>query len=164
MDRRDLACWNCGELAVNEPLPLSRHAACQHCFEMLHCCVMCRHFDPSSRPTCQHDLADPPRESDSANFCDYLSPHFGRDRSSRRQGNGAAASLAQLFAEAMEMKSRHSPSCALPDSNTSGRRRGGWMGGDMAPTDANPAFAPLNANLGAWTRCWGLGLAFWGLD
>ncbi len=59
MDRRDLACWNCGELAVNEPLPLSRHAACQHCFEMLHCCVMCRHFDPSSRPTCQHDLADP---------------------------------------------------------------------------------------------------------
>ena len=99
MNRRDLACWSCGELAVNEPLPLSRHAACQHCFEMLHCCVMCRHFDPSSRPTCQHDLADPPRESDSANFCDYLSPHFGRDRSSRRQGNGAAASLAQLFGD-----------------------------------------------------------------
>ena len=99
MNRRDLACWNCGELTVNEPLPLSRHAACQHCFEMLHCCVMCRHFDPSRRPTCQHDLADPPRESDSANFCDYLSPHFGRDRSSRRQDNGAAASLAQLFGD-----------------------------------------------------------------
>ena len=60
---------------------------------------MCRHFDPSRRPTCQHDLADPPRESDSANFCDYLSPHFGRDRSGRRQDNSAAASLAQLFGD-----------------------------------------------------------------
>jgi len=60
---------------------------------------MCRHFDPSGRPTCQHELADPPRESDSANFCDYLSPHFGRERSSRRQSNNAAASLAQLFGD-----------------------------------------------------------------
>ena len=99
MNRRDLACWNCGELAVNEPLPLSRHAACQHCYEMLHCCLMCRHFDPSGKPTCQHDLADAPRESDSANFCDYLSPHYGRKRSSGRSENSATTSLAQLFGD-----------------------------------------------------------------
>ena len=74
MNRRDLACWNCGELAVNEPCPYLVTPPVSIVLKQT--VWMCRHFDPSRR-TCQHDLADPPRESDS-NFCDYLSPHFGR--------------------------------------------------------------------------------------
>ena len=101
MTSTGLTCWNCGE-SSEEPLPLSRHAACQHCFEMLHCCRMCRHFDPKQRPACQHDLADPPRESEIANFCDFLAPRRGLQGSKSLRDQHASAKLSALFGDAPE--------------------------------------------------------------
>ena len=103
MTKSSIACWNCGE-SCDEPLPLSRHAACQHCFEMLHCCLMCRHFDPHQRPACQHDLADPPRESDSANFCDFLTPRRGLQGRQSARDQKASAKLSALFGDASDIE------------------------------------------------------------
>ena len=63
---------------------------------------MCRHFDPKQRPACQHDLADPPRESESANFCDFLAPRRGLQGSKSLRDQHASAKLSALFGDAPE--------------------------------------------------------------
>lgn len=69
-----LVCWNCGESLEQLPLPISRHAHCESCFEVLHCCSMCVHYTPNQSPYCDHDLTEPPATKDTANFCEYFSP------------------------------------------------------------------------------------------
>jgi hypothetical protein len=71
---------------------------------MLHCCLMCRHFDPDQRPACQHDLADPPRESDSANFCDFLTPRRGLQGRQSARDQKASAKLSALFGDAPDIE------------------------------------------------------------
>jgi len=65
---------------------------------------MCRHFDPHQRPACQHDLADPPRESDSANFCDFLTPRRGLQGGKSARDQNASAKLSALFGDAPEIE------------------------------------------------------------
>ena len=72
-------------------------------------------------------------------------------------GRFEAGSLSTFFSKSNLQKSKIPP---LPR----GVALGGQRGEVMTPTDANPAIASLNANLGAWVGNWGLGLAFWGLD
>ena len=69
-----LICWNCGESLADVPLPVSRHANCASCFEVLHCCRMCRHYLPNKTPYCGDERADPPTVKENANFCDYFEP------------------------------------------------------------------------------------------
>lgn len=71
-----LVCWNCGAGLDDIPRPISRHASCPACFNELHCCRLCRHFDPGASMTCHEDRADPPLQKENANFCDYFSPRF----------------------------------------------------------------------------------------
>jgi hypothetical protein len=65
---------------------------------------MCRHFDPDQRPACQHDLADPPRESDSANFCDFLTPRRGLQGRQSARDQKASAKLSALFGDASDIE------------------------------------------------------------
>ena len=69
-----LACWLCGADLSNVPRPISRHATCDACFNELHCCRMCRHYDPQKTMQCFEDRADPPLQKENANFCDFFSP------------------------------------------------------------------------------------------
>ena len=69
-----LACWNCGQSLASEPLPISRHAQCEKCFEVLHCCRLCRFYDTSRPQGCDNDLADPPSVKEAANFCEFFDP------------------------------------------------------------------------------------------
>lgn len=69
-----LVCWNCGESLEGIALPISRHANCAACFEMLRCCRMCLHYESDKRPYCDHERADPPVVKETANFCDYFAP------------------------------------------------------------------------------------------
>lgn len=71
---QSLNCWHCGKSLDDVPRPISRHANCDHCFEVLHCCRMCLHYDSERRPYCDHDLADPPEVKENANFCEYFKP------------------------------------------------------------------------------------------
>ncbi|MBO6657098.1 MAG: hypothetical protein JJ934_09395 [Pseudomonadales bacterium] len=92
-----LVCWNCGASLDDIPRPISRHANCSKCFEVLHCCRMCRHYMPDKRPYCDHDRAEPPVEKESANFCDYFKPTNRYSESDASKGDRAKSDLDALF-------------------------------------------------------------------
>ena len=56
------------------PLPISRHSQCPNCFNDLHCCRLCEHYDPERTAYCFEDRADPPIQKENSNFCDYFRP------------------------------------------------------------------------------------------
>lgn len=97
----EVVCWNCGASLKDIPRPISRHANCPKCFEVLHCCRMCRWYAPGRPADCDHDRADPPVEKESANFCDYFSPIAGAyaEEEGRRK-SGAKSKLDSLFGDA----------------------------------------------------------------
>lgn len=73
-----LTCFNCGSSLADEPLPISRQATCSQCFYELHCCRLCRYYDPRNITRCLEDRADPPVQKEVANFCEYFDPAPGR--------------------------------------------------------------------------------------
>ena len=83
----ELVCWNCGTDLKGVPRPISRHVYCPECYEVLHCCRMCRHYAPSIQGECDHDEADPPVQKESPNFCSYFKPRFDafEDKEGRRK-------------------------------------------------------------------------------
>lgn len=69
-----LKCWNCGHLLKDVPQPISRHANCANCFEVLRCCRMCLHYRDLDHIKCAEDRADPPVIKENANFCEFFKP------------------------------------------------------------------------------------------
>lgn len=98
-----LLCWQCGQTLKDLLLPISRHANCQACYEVLHCCRFCRFYHPQSRNCCDEDRADPPQNKESANFCEYfdVNPNAFHDAPNANQANSNApkSKLNALFGE-----------------------------------------------------------------
>lgn len=92
----NLCCWNCGNDVSDEPMPLSRQASCQKCGEFLHCCKLCSQFAPGRSGDCDNELADPPTDKTSANFCEYFIPNAHLNVSGSKPSD-AEAKLAALF-------------------------------------------------------------------
>ncbi len=93
-----LLCWNCGENLDDIPRPISRHASCPQCFNELHCCRMCRHYDPKRTMQCFEDRADPPLQKENANFCDFYAPKSDAfETSTKTRSSSAKAELDALF-------------------------------------------------------------------
>lgn len=93
-----MVCWNCGQGLDDIPLPISRHATCGTCFNELHCCRLCRHFDPVRNIQCFEDRADPPLRKENANFCDFFSPSTSAHHANTTTKSDAARSeLDALF-------------------------------------------------------------------
>lgn len=108
-----LGCWNCGASLDDIPRPISRHANCSACFEVLHCCRMCRHYTPEKRPYCDHERAEPPVEKESANFCDYFKPANRFSEKELDRSDQAKSDLDALFgggdpAESVDVESLES--------------------------------------------------------
>ena len=95
----DLVCWNCGGSLSDIPRPISRHVNCSYCFEVLHCCRMCRHYEPEKRPYCDHERAEPPIEKTNANFCDYFRAANRYDTSVASRSSKASSDFDALFGE-----------------------------------------------------------------
>ncbi|MEM7080127.1 MAG: hypothetical protein AAF513_16015 [Pseudomonadota bacterium] len=94
-----LACWNCGASLDDIPQPISRHAACGACFNEVHCCRMCQHYDPDKTTSCFEDRADTPLQKENANFCDFFKPAHNVCRLERKASNSNARdALDALFA------------------------------------------------------------------
>jgi len=94
-----LICWNCGHDLSDEPLPISRHATCDKCAEVLHCCRFCEHFERGRPGDCDNELADPPNEKTGANFCEFFKPNrtaFGGASDANKQ---TQAKLNSLFGD-----------------------------------------------------------------
>ncbi len=69
-----LICWKCGASLKEVRFPLSRRAECPACHAELHVCRMCVHYNPRVSDHCDEPLAEHPRETGRANFCDYFKP------------------------------------------------------------------------------------------
>ena len=93
-----LVCWNCGTSLDDVPRPISRHATCSACFNELHCCRMCKHFDPQRNMQCFEDRADPPLQKENANFCDFFAPASGAFQArTQSKASSARSELDALF-------------------------------------------------------------------
>jgi hypothetical protein len=75
--KKSLVCWRCGAAIKAEQLPISRLERCHACEADLHACRLCRHYNVRMTGYCDHDHADPPRERERANFCQYFKPRPG---------------------------------------------------------------------------------------
>ena len=109
-----LNCWNCGETLADVPLPISRHAHCASCFEVLRCCSMCQHYRDLDHTKCAEDRADPPVIKENANFCEFFRPDRNAFNPNVTQANGAAKSrLDALFGGDTEVE----PADDWPENN-----------------------------------------------
>lgn len=96
----NLVCWNCGDSLEGLPQPLSRHDHCPGCFEVLHCCRLCRHFNLDAVDGCREDRAEPPINKAEANFCDYFEPvALGLNARDLKPARDAAQKLEKLFSD-----------------------------------------------------------------
>ena len=109
-----LNCWNCGKTLADVPLPISRHAHCTSCFEVLRCCRMCQHYRDLDHTKCAEDRADPPVIKENANFCEFFRPDRNAFNPNVTQANGAAKSrLDALFGGDTEVE----PADEWPENN-----------------------------------------------
>lgn len=69
-----LVCWKCGTSLKDVPMPLSRISECLACRAELHVCRLCGFFDPRKAESCSEQRADPPKDKQRANFCEYFQP------------------------------------------------------------------------------------------
>ena len=115
----ELLCWNCGHDLADVPRPISRHATCDSCFNELHCCRLCRHFDPADNMQCFEDRADPPLQKENANFCDFFSPKSGAFKArTADRSDSARANLDALFGEAAEEDTREEGEMQKPTTES----------------------------------------------
>jgi hypothetical protein len=95
-----LVCWKCGGSLKELTLPLSRRDDCPHCAAELHVCRLCRHYAPTLIGLCRHDYADPPRDKDRANFCDYFKPQANAyQKPVQSKSDLSRSALSELFGE-----------------------------------------------------------------
>jgi hypothetical protein len=98
-----LVCWNCGEDLADIPLPISRQASCPKCFNELHCCRLCQHYDARASTTCFEDRADTPLQKENSNFCEFFTPQLGVfNRQTIQRSTNAQTDLDGLFANSVD--------------------------------------------------------------
>jgi hypothetical protein len=66
------ACWDCGTLIEDEPLPLGRESRCRTCEHDLHVCRQCTFYDTAKAKRCAEPVADEVRDKERSNFCGYF--------------------------------------------------------------------------------------------
>lgn len=72
-----VTCYSCG--VENEfPSTLGRRDKCSKCGTDLRCCLQCKLYDPDATPECREKQADPQRDKDQGNFCDFFLAGPGR--------------------------------------------------------------------------------------
>lgn len=101
----DYVCWKCGTSLKSVPRPITRMSKCKLCEADLHVCRLCRFYNPRMLDRCDHEMAEPAREVDVANFCQYFKPrrdayNAGEDSRAR----AARARLEALFGEQAEQQ------------------------------------------------------------
>lgn len=109
---KDYQCWRCGGSLSGIPVPFVRLAQCRACSADLHVCRMCRFYNPVLTTRCDHEMAEPAREIDIANFCHYFRPRYDAFIPKEKSRSDAArAQLEAIFGTA-------TPSSDPADENT----------------------------------------------
>jgi len=74
MKGEKIVCWHCGAAVKPGQRPISRLEQCTACTADLYVCRLCRHYNPRLSGHCSHDHAEPPRDRERANFCQFFTP------------------------------------------------------------------------------------------
>ena len=64
-------CARCGKSLPDE-LSVSRSSACPFCRADLRTCTNCRFYAPGAQWDCRETIAEPVRDKEKANFCDFF--------------------------------------------------------------------------------------------
>ena len=96
---KKFVCWRCGESLKEIARPFPRLEKCRTCGADLHVCLMCHFYNPRMNDHCDHELAEPAREADLANFCQYLKLKPGAFTKAMDKAKQAEAELKALFGE-----------------------------------------------------------------
>ncbi len=95
-----LVCWHCGASLKAIHKPIGRLAQCKTCGADLHVCRLCKFYNPNHFEKCDHDMAEPAREVDVANFCHYFRPRADAyNPQEKSRADDAMAELKALFGE-----------------------------------------------------------------
>lgn len=95
-----LVCWRCGADLNTITQPFERLAQCRQCGADLHVCRLCKFYNPRLSDKCDHEMAEPAREVDVANFCHYFRPRSGAHNPEEKQrADSAMDQLKSLFGE-----------------------------------------------------------------
>jgi hypothetical protein len=92
-----LQCWHCGAAIPQQVRPIRRLTECPGCHADLHCCRMCRSWDPKVLGECTHDRAERVLEKEHGNFCTHFRPRTrafqAAERDARNAGSDALHAL-----------------------------------------------------------------------
>ena len=86
-------CWACGHSLT--AAFYQREGECPQCRKQTHVCRNCRFYEPGRPNDCQEPVAEPVKDKNRANFCDYFEPSDTAYR--------PAADTAQLQAAAEDL-------------------------------------------------------------
>ncbi len=115
----NLTCWRCGAPLRKEiQRPFPRLEKCPACEVDVHVCRMCRHYAPRYTQKCDHELAEPAREVDVANFRHYFkpSPH-AFDGPEKQEESSAQDALSDLFGKDSGEPAERSPATEDPTAS-----------------------------------------------
>ena len=91
------ACHACGvDLDLGLNVVIGRRDECPKCRAPLHACRNCVAYDEDMRHGCRELNAEPPRDKDAANFCDFFALRSGA--MAEREADKSAAAKASLEA------------------------------------------------------------------
>ena len=90
-------CYFCGT-KLDEKLEVYRSSTCVHCKKDLKICYNCRFHSLGAHMDCLESIAEPVRDKDRSNFCDYFRFKDSTVKSSSRdQGKRAKEDFQKLF-------------------------------------------------------------------
>ncbi|MBS2021572.1 MAG: hypothetical protein JST92_04130 [Deltaproteobacteria bacterium] len=91
------ACHACGkELDLGTGTLVGRRDECPECRAPLHACRNCAAYDESMRHGCRELQAEPPRDKDAANLCEFFV--YRRGPAKPKEADPRAKALADLEA------------------------------------------------------------------
>jgi len=75
-----VTCYKCQKnVPVLGTFKIVRTEDCPYCMSSLHCCKMCKFYDPKVYNECRESNADRLVDKEKANFCDYFVLNDGKN-------------------------------------------------------------------------------------
>lgn len=78
--QHSITCYKCQKkIPILGTFKIQRTEDCPYCTTSLHCCKMCKFYDPKVYNECRESNADRLVDKEKANFCDYFVLTDGKD-------------------------------------------------------------------------------------
>jgi len=73
VDEKEVKCFSCHKLTdLDVGKKILRHEECVSCGASMHCCKMCKYYDPTAYNECRESIAERIVDKEKANFCEFF--------------------------------------------------------------------------------------------